>query len=109
MQHGTWQGEQIVDSWQHPARLLGKIGFLALVGFLVLVLAGPVVSFLLTLLSAALALTLAVVSIALAGVVVLLAFALVGWLASLPFRVLQGHMQVAWDNTNRCLPNFLGV
>jgi hypothetical protein len=72
-----------VNNLHSAADVIRKVGLLALVGFSVILLSGPIV---------------AILSVVLSLGVIVLGFALVGFLVWLPFRILTVGSQVAFQN-----------
>jgi hypothetical protein len=79
----TWRGVVAMQTLRATADLVRRIALLALLGFGVVILAGPI---------------LAVLSVLLSFAMVILAFALVGFLAWSGFQLLLHGRHVAWNN-----------
>ena len=75
-----------------PGRTIGKIGYFALIGFLAILLAGPVIG----ILSALVSLFLAIFSVAITVFVVILPFAMIGFLVLAPIEAVRTGRPIEW-------------
>lgn len=96
-------GESIVERPLSAPHLAGKIAYLALLGFMVIILAGPV----LAVTSVILSLAIAIVSMGLAVLSILLPFALIGFLVWLPCHVVGRGQGVPWPRMRQGIQEFV--
>jgi hypothetical protein len=80
-----------------PRSVLRTLGFLAVIGFLAVVLAGPILGVIFGLLSAFFALFLVILSVGVAVIAVLLPLAIIGFFIWAPIRIFFLHRRPAWD------------
>ena len=80
-----------------PSHILGRLFYFALIGFIVLLLAGPVIA----ILSVALSMALAILSFAIAVLGILLPFAVLGFLIWAPLQAAFSDKPVEWRKLGR--------
>jgi hypothetical protein len=88
-----------------PSHILGKLFYFALIGFIVLLLAGPVIA----LLSVALSMALAILSFAIAVLAILLPFAVLGFLIWAPLQAAFSDKPVEWRKLGRMCKGILDL
>jgi hypothetical protein len=92
-----------------PSRFFGKLFYFALIGFIVILLAAPV----LAVLSVVLSMVLAILSFALAALVIVLPFAVLGFLVWAPLQAAFSGRPIEWRQLGRICKgifnNVLGI
>ena len=89
-----------------PGRSIGKVCYFALIGFLALLLAGPVLG----LLSVLFSIIVAIFSAALVAFVVILPFAILGFVIVAPIKALSTGRPVQWSRLgNLCQKLWRGI
>jgi hypothetical protein len=91
--HEATRGNQVILSRCCPGHVIGKIGYFAAIGFLAILLAGPVLG----LLSVVLSIALAIFSVALSVFVVVLPFVIVGFVIMAPIEGALTGRPIQWS------------